>query len=65
MQEWMQDFEKVGEALSKETTYVASLAHFMHDLLEVNYTVDPTDAMQCFQMNRKTSQEIIIYDNLC
>jgi len=37
LQEWMQDFEKVGEALSKETTYVASLAKSMSLAMEEFY----------------------------
>lgn len=38
LQEWMQDFEKVGEALSKETTYVASLARSMSLAMEEFYS---------------------------
>jgi len=37
LQEWMQDFEKVGEALSRETTYVASLARSMSLAMEEFY----------------------------
>merc|ERR1719174_1463046 len=37
LQEWMQDFEKVGEALSKETSYVASLARSMSLVMEEFY----------------------------
>mmetsp|Transcript_129671 Transcript_129671/g.403272 ORF Transcript_129671/g.403272 Transcript_129671/m.403272 type:complete len:350 (+) Transcript_129671:151-1200(+) len=37
LQEWMQDFEKVGDALSKETSYVASLARSMSLAMEEFY----------------------------
>jgi len=38
LQEWMQDFEKVGDALSKETSYVASLAKSMSLAMEEFYS---------------------------
>eukprot|EP00929_Paragymnodinium_shiwhaense_P006714 TRINITY_DN110688_c0_g1_i1.p1 TRINITY_DN110688_c0_g1~~TRINITY_DN110688_c0_g1_i1.p1 ORF type:complete len:366 (+),score=67.10 TRINITY_DN110688_c0_g1_i1:186-1283(+) len=38
LEEWMQDFEKVGEALSKETSYVASLAKSMSLAMEEFYS---------------------------
>merc|ERR1719343_265968 len=36
--EWMRDFEKIGEALSKETSYVASLARSMSLAMEEFYS---------------------------
>lgn len=38
LEEWMQDFEKVGEALSRETSYVASLAKSMSLAMEEFYS---------------------------
>mmetsp|Transcript_74388 Transcript_74388/g.166887 ORF Transcript_74388/g.166887 Transcript_74388/m.166887 type:complete len:253 (-) Transcript_74388:129-887(-) len=38
LQEWMQDFDKVGEALSRETSYVASLARSMSLAMEEFYS---------------------------
>merc|ERR1712083_920767 len=35
--EWMQDFEKIGESLSRETSYVASLARSMSLAMEEFY----------------------------
>eukprot|EP00933_Yihiella_yeosuensis_P054937 TRINITY_DN5351_c6_g1_i1.p1 TRINITY_DN5351_c6_g1~~TRINITY_DN5351_c6_g1_i1.p1 ORF type:complete len:356 (+),score=77.13 TRINITY_DN5351_c6_g1_i1:195-1262(+) len=37
LQEWMTDFEKLGEALSRETSYVASLARSMSLAMEEFY----------------------------
>jgi len=37
LKEWMEDFEKVGEALSRETSYVASLARSMSLAMEEFY----------------------------
>merc|ERR1712232_532632 len=37
LEEWMQDFTKIGEALTRETTYVASLARSMSLVMEEFY----------------------------
>eukprot|EP00931_Biecheleriopsis_adriatica_P008837 TRINITY_DN109976_c0_g1_i1.p1 TRINITY_DN109976_c0_g1~~TRINITY_DN109976_c0_g1_i1.p1 ORF type:complete len:351 (-),score=76.17 TRINITY_DN109976_c0_g1_i1:53-1105(-) len=37
LKEWMEDFEKLGDALSRETTYVASLARSMSLAMEEFY----------------------------
>merc|ERR550537_1760091 len=38
LKEWMEDFEKLGDALSRETTYVASLARSMSLAMEEFYS---------------------------
>ena len=38
LKEWMEDFEKLGDALSRETSYVASLARSMSLAMEEFYS---------------------------